>query len=210
MYGIHGRDVLILGHTFTLLNNWSGVLITPDHDVEAENFHKALKIAMIMHKEFIFMLKCLRDGKNYLAIQGFSASWDEETKRYLLDWREQLKTDFKATKELYDDVQSKRSDKPQRNKQKGFIYLVKAITPDTHYKIGLSKDPVTRIDNMGIKLPFPIEPIHTFKTNDMHVIETYLHQKYANKRLNGEWFELSEQDVADICAVEVLNAEDIA
>jgi hypothetical protein len=89
-----------------------------------------------------------------------------------------------------------------RPKQPGYIYLLKATTPDIYYKIGLSKKPVERIASMGVLLPFPIAPLHHFPTNDMKGAEGILHQRYDDKRADGEWFALSEQDVADICAIE--------
>ncbi len=77
----------------------------------------------------------------------------------------------------------------------GYIYLVRAITPDNHYKIGLSKEPVKRLEKMEIKLPFPIETIHLIPTDDIHSAKKTLHDKYANKRVNGEWFHLTPKDV---------------
>ena len=85
--------------------------------------------------------------------------------------------------------------KPQRTPKPGYIYLLQAITPDNHYKIGLSKDPVTRIESMGVKLPFPVETLHTFETDDMTQTEKVLHDRFGDKRVNGEWFELEASDV---------------
>lgn len=91
----------------------------------------------------------------------------------------------------------------------GYIYLLRAIMPGGYYKIGRSKTPERRIKSMGVKLPFPIETIHCFPTDNQHKVEKYLHQKYADRHADGEWFMLSDQDVADICAIQVLNLEDI-
>jgi hypothetical protein len=80
----------------------------------------------------------------------------------------------------------------------GFIYLVQAIAPQTYYKIGLSIDPVKRIETMGVKLPFPITPLHFISTNDTYRAEKQLHDRFASKRLSGEWFALSNMDVQEI------------
>lgn len=110
---------------------------------------------------------------------------------------------FEKVRDVYNGLSQQTKDKADKriNYRKGYIYLLRAIAPHNYYKIGLSKDPATRIESMGVKLPFPIEPIHTFPTNDMYRTEKALHEKYADKRVNGEWFELSPEDVAGICAI---------
>lgn len=90
------------------------------------------------------------------------------------------------------------------NYEKGSIYLVQALIPDGYYKIGKSKNPVDRIEKLGVILPFPLKPIHQFKTDNMQRGEAVLHNRYADKRVNGEWFQLTEQDVKDICAIEFM------
>lgn len=85
--------------------------------------------------------------------------------------------------------------------QKGYVYLIRAIEPNSHYKIGLSKEPVTRIEKLDVKLPFPVEVIHLIKTDNMRGLELSLHEKYADKRVNGEWFALTDADVLEIRAM---------
>jgi hypothetical protein len=80
----------------------------------------------------------------------------------------------------------------------GYIYLVQAVHPQNHYKIGLSKNPVERIRKMGVILPFPIEVKHLMKTNHMKRAEKHLHEEFSHKRLNGEWFDLDDADVQSI------------
>lgn len=94
-------------------------------------------------------------------------------------------------------------------RQEGYIYIIRAVTPQNHYKIGLSKEPVTRIETMGVKLPFPIEALHLIPTNDMFSAERLLHSRYDEKRVNGEWFALSDDDVAEICQIDQLHIEGV-
>ena len=97
---------------------------------------------------------------------------------------------------------------PKPTPKPGFIYILKAITPDNHYKIGRSKDPVNRIETMGVKLPFPLEPIHQFPTSDASRAEKQLHEQYEDKRVNGEWFALSDSDVETICQIERMDFDE--
>lgn len=87
----------------------------------------------------------------------------------------------------------------------GYVYLVRAVTPHNHYKIGLSKKPIKRISRLDVTLPFPIEITHLIPTDHCFKAEKMLHEKYKEQRLNGEWFELGDQDIEDICQIKSLN-----
>jgi hypothetical protein len=75
----------------------------------------------------------------------------------------------------------------------GFVYLVRAESG--HYKIGRTRDPQNRIKTFSVQLPFRVEFEHVIKSDDMCALEEQLHERYANKRLDGEWFNLSADDV---------------
>ena len=85
--------------------------------------------------------------------------------------------------------------KPAR-KFPGYVYLIKSETG--HYKIGRTNNPDNRMRAFGIKLPFRVHYEHLIKSKDMCALETELHQRFAQKRLDGEWFNLSDEDVAYI------------
>lgn len=89
----------------------------------------------------------------------------------------------------------------------GYVYLVQAVAPQNMYKIGYSANPVKRIESLGVKLPFPIEPLHLIPTNDTRVAERQFHDQYASKRVNGEWFSLTPDDVSHICSVDYVDTE---
>ncbi len=83
-----------------------------------------------------------------------------------------------------------------KNARPGYIYLVEGRDC---YKIGKSKDAPKRTRTFGLLLPFQTRLIHTIPTSDMAWAEAYLHQTFADVRLNGEWFELGYDDVSWIC-----------
>lgn len=76
-------------------------------------------------------------------------------------------------------------------------------------KIGRSKNPDSRTGNISTKLPFDVTEKFIFKVKDMKSTESMLHKRYADKRMNGEWFDLSKDDIADIkrCLNEIVRAE---
>ena len=52
-----------------------------------------------------------------------------------------------------------------------------------------------------VKLPFPIELVHYAYFDDYTKAEREMHQMFAAKRLEGEWFDLDENDVSAIKAL---------
>ncbi len=76
----------------------------------------------------------------------------------------------------------------------GYVYLVRHGSR-REYKIGKTINPIRREGEIGIELPMKVEPEHLIKTDDPSGVERYWHTRFASKRMNGEWFSLSTQDV---------------
>lgn len=83
----------------------------------------------------------------------------------------------------------------QENKEcvGGFVYLLKSS--NGYYKIGYTNNIKKRLHDIGIKVPFKIELIHKIKCSDARRLESELHSQFSSKRVNGEWFNLSQEDV---------------
>jgi hypothetical protein len=75
----------------------------------------------------------------------------------------------------------------------GQVYLLKS---GRFYKIGRSIHAGARERQLAIQLPDPAKLIHAIRTDDPVGIETYWHQRFAQKRRNGEWLDLSREDVS--------------
>jgi len=74
----------------------------------------------------------------------------------------------------------------------GFVYLMKS---GKHLKIGRSTCAERREFELRILLPEKLELIHKIKTDDPSGIEKYWHDRFKDKRIRGEWFDLSTADI---------------
>lgn len=77
----------------------------------------------------------------------------------------------------------------------GYVYLIKDVSMTGHYKIGKTRNPHDRLSTFGVKLPFEIETVCLIRCDRYHELESNLHRQFADKRVNGEWFNLSPEDV---------------
>jgi len=98
-----------------------------------------------------------------------------------------LALDQEATEEIEVPV-----DASPTEERIGYVYLLKT----SHYfKIGRSSEFERRSRELAIQLPEKAKTIHVIKTDDPVGIEIYWHRRFESKRKNGEWFELTAQDV---------------
>jgi acyl carrier protein len=102
---------------------------------------------------------------------------------------------LKAMKELdceiiIEDLEPKI--KKIKNKVQGYIYFI--LDKYGNCKIGKTTDLNRRI---GEYTKLPYEPIchHVIFSKDITQSEKYFHEKFADKRLRGEWFLLSKDDL---------------
>ena len=86
--------------------------------------------------------------------------------------------------------------KARYSKSNGYVYIIEGA--NGWFKIGRTKNPVNRINKLGVVLPFPIEINHLIKTDDMYRLEKRLHEIFSEVRGKGEWFRLSSEDVKAI------------
>lgn len=86
----------------------------------------------------------------------------------------------------------KESLKVLRQPQEGYVYLLAA---GGFHKIGRAKDPRKRTETLAIQLPYQTELVFAVKSDDYVALEAELHTIFAGKRKNGEWFELSDEDL---------------
>ncbi len=79
----------------------------------------------------------------------------------------------------------------------GYLYLIHAVGTDL-YKIGLATNVARRFLAISYAVPFDIDLLHIIPTDRQLDGEQFLHQVFAEKRVRGEWFRLTQRDVAAI------------
>lgn len=81
---------------------------------------------------------------------------------------------------------------PKKKNLSGYVYILKS---GIYYKIGISKNPKTRLQFYITENPNEIEIIANKKVEDSKTLEKRLHEKFKNKIHRGEWFLLEAHDV---------------
>jgi hypothetical protein len=96
-------------------------------------------------------------------------------------------------RQITEDSAAEESDSEDSDKESfGYVYLIKA---GKHYKIGKANAVNRRFSQLRIQLPDRAELVHQITTDDPFGIEAYWHTRFSDKRLNGEWFTLNQQDI---------------
>lgn len=98
-------------------------------------------------------------------------------------------------------VNTTASVKPPKPRSPGFIYL--AYRPSLGiYKIGLTRSVESRLMGLISNAQDRIEILHSFYVLNMGDAEDALHERFSVQQIEGEWFNLTSEDVAHIKAKE--------
>lgn len=79
----------------------------------------------------------------------------------------------------------------------GYVYLIHDPRRQI-YKIGMALDPAARFRSLQSDNNHALKLLHTIPCSDYRTSEQHLHQIYAERRTNGEWFALTQSDVDEI------------
>ncbi len=66
-----------------------------------------------------------------------------------------------------------------------------------YIKIGKTKNLKTKIF-FPYKMPFEWKIIHTIESSNVDSLEKFFHKKFQHNLINGEWFKLYDEDIAEI------------
>lgn len=191
-FSIFEQEVRALKNYSTLAHDFFSLLLPIDHP---HHEHVGDSIEAIE-----FALKDIKEYSKYY--QELKKDYDEKNLYFinsnysLVEWVicsfEEYCEEYREKKEIYDNKQIKRK---RRLEEIGFIYILKS---KYGCKIGKSRELEKRLNLFDVKLPFKIECILTVQTKEYHTKEKILHERYASKHLDGEWFQLDENDIIEI------------
>jgi hypothetical protein len=85
---------------------------------------------------------------------------------------------------------------------RGYVYLI-GSKRFGWYKIGKTRTPTIRIQDIGILLPFRIETFAVWKTVDHDLLESSLHDLYRAYWINGEWFSFDADELSKLMESEM-------
>lgn len=83
-------------------------------------------------------------------------------------------------------------------KVSGKVYLLKA-TGHPWYKVGKSIKSTKRLRWLYTQLPFEVELIHAIDTDNIGAVEDHFKRLFRSKRIRGEWYNLSADEVEIFC-----------
>lgn len=88
----------------------------------------------------------------------------------------------------------KYNQKASRVPKKGWVYLLHAKDTES-YKIGKSLKVDERKDGINLIVPFEMEEVWSSYFDDYAKTETKLKEMFAHRRIKGEWFNLTSEDI---------------
>lgn len=163
--------------------------------------------AALANEAYSFETEYINCRSNSYLLSYLSRIGKEEIKKlqsnpYLSEYASKI-IDTYLDGSLHKSVKQAKEDEQRKKIKKtvpGYVYLLKS---GEYYKIGKAKNLKNRLDSLavGVKTPFDIKLIHSFKSNDYTADELSLHNKFSDKRSDGEWFVLSSEDVSWICSI---------
>ena len=92
-------------------------------------------------------------------------------------------------------------DLPPLTHPAGYIYVIQDTEFSKRYKIGRTNNPERRLNEIRAILPGRSEIVAIVDTQDAPALEWQLHARYAASRKRGEWFDLSDSQVREICQI---------
>lgn len=79
----------------------------------------------------------------------------------------------------------------------GYVYFIKN-NQNNLIKIGSTTNPKTRLSHLRIANP-DIQFLYIIETEDYKKVEKYYHTIFNDKRIKGEWFKISLEDIKAVC-----------
>ncbi|ATW59350.1 hypothetical protein Cl131_gp082 [Aphanizomenon phage vB_AphaS-CL131] len=97
----------------------------------------------------------------------------------------------------------------RKRNQKGWIYVIHAVDLGL-FKVGCSKNPEARLGQLiKSQIPSELVLVHQSKSDSMYADEKMIHKLYASRQVSGEWFRLTNEDLAQIKTLSFVKTEGV-
>lgn len=93
---------------------------------------------------------------------------------------------------------------PTEGPKAGVVYVLKSAYG---YKVGRTNNVPSRMRAFGVQLPFAYSIPFCIWFEDCHEAERSFHRQFSNRHINGEWFDLGEDDLSSMRGGRWLMAE---
>lgn len=148
-----------------------------------------------------YLVHLYNDGKVSIPLSpiGFvmtKEEWETFKKAYDLFYStdEYLKINEERQREIDNAVSESYKEPEKKPPKPGFVYFVKA--KETGYiKIGYTTNLKTRLKAMQTASPFELELVDFLEVRNAIDEEMDAHGFFYNRRLRGEWFDISEEEI---------------
>jgi hypothetical protein len=89
---------------------------------------------------------------------------------------------------------------PKKKEKTDQIYIIQMDESEVShvYKIGVSNAPGKRLQALQTSNPFELRLVHTFVADPAEDAEAQLHARFAANQLEGEWFRLTPEQIAEL------------
>lgn len=80
------------------------------------------------------------------------------------------------------------------------MYIYAIGTTGRRQKIGYSADPEVRLRTLQTGNPEPLQVQYIFEIDEKYArkYEKFIHREYGHKRISGEWFDMTPEEVASL------------
>jgi len=136
-----------------------------------------------------------------MLVVGLYLFWGAISSLRVVDENRRLNAMLEGISDMFQDAYQYQVRRGLASHGRGYVYLLKDLDVTGYCKIGRTNDPIRRIGHFDTMLPFRTDVLAVIETSDCVGLETVLHHQYADKRVRGEWFDLTEDDIAEIVGI---------
>lgn len=158
--------------------------------------------------------ECFNDKKISILLEKFDLEINKINYHFVCDGcPKETDIGYEIIFSVLKNVKSKNDrkyKKHKRHKQKGIVYVLHSIINGiSYYKIGKTKNIQKRIKSFPVDYPIKTEIKYLFESDDISLLERELHEKFEDKRKEGEWFTLNISDLKYLDKIQNISNENI-